>query len=69
LLTDGKVRVDFRDITERILLLNSQDIMSRVEAVTVFDRWLQENRDSQEAIEQTQKIIMQPPPAKLQVAS
>jgi hypothetical protein len=63
------VRVDFRDITERILLLNSQDIMSRVEAVTVFDRWLQENRDSQEAIEQTQKIIIQPPPAKLQVAS
>jgi hypothetical protein len=63
------VRVDFRDITERILLLNSQDIMSRVEAVTVFDRWLQENRDSQEAIEQTQKIIMQPPPTKPQVAS
>jgi hypothetical protein len=43
--------------------------MSRVEAVTVFDRWLQENRDSQEAIEQTQKIIMQPPPAKPQVTS
>jgi len=69
LLTDGKVRVDFRDITERILLLNSQDIMSRVEAVTVFDRWLQENRDSQDGIEQTQKIIMHPPPAKPQVAS
>jgi hypothetical protein len=69
LLTDGKVRVDFRDTTERILLLNSLDIMSRVEAVTVFDRWIQENRDSQDGIEQTQKIIMHPPPAKPPVAS
>jgi len=64
LLTDGKVRVDFREATERLHLLNPEDVTSRHEAVMVFDHWLQENRDNPEGTEQTQKIILQPPPSR-----
>jgi hypothetical protein len=63
LLTEGKVRVDFREVNERIHLLNTEDITSRHEAVMVFDNWLEENRDALAETEQTQKIILQPPPS------
>ena len=60
LLTQGKVRVDFRDSTERLQLLNMQNRMSRIEAVQVFDRWVDENRAQDEPPEKTQKIVLQP---------
>ncbi len=67
LLTHGKVRVDFRDSTERLQLANKQDIMSRSKAVMVFDRWLAENRvpDEFPNASTTQKIIIEAPRVKL----
>ena len=61
LLTHGKVRVDFRDSTERLQLANKQDIMSRLEAVMVFDHWLAENRARPDALESTRKLVLQSP--------
>jgi len=65
LLTEGKVRVDFRDSTERLQLVNKQDSVSRVEAVKVFDHWVQENRAKPELLESTRKVVLEPPRAKL----
>jgi hypothetical protein len=64
LLTEGKVRVDFRDSTERLQLVNKQDSVSRVEAVKVFDHWVQENRGKPELLESTRKVVLEPPRAK-----
>ena len=64
LLTQGKVRVDFRDSTERLQLLNKQDLMSRLEAVQVFDRWVKEHRAKATQVNKTQKIVLQPPRVK-----
>jgi hypothetical protein len=61
LLTKGKVRVDFRDSSERLQLINEKDIVSRGEAVRVFDQWLADNQVQSEPIEATQKILMEPP--------
>ena len=61
LLTHGKVRVDFRDSTERLQLANKQDIMSRLEAVMVFDHWLAENRARPDSLESTRKLVLVSP--------
>jgi hypothetical protein len=65
LLTKGKVRVDFRDSSERLQLINEKDIVSRGEAVRVFDQWLADNQVQSEPIEATQKILMEPPKVNL----
>lgn len=61
LLTHGKVRVDFRDSTERLQLVNKQDVMSRSAAVLVFDHWLAENRARPESFESTRKLVLESP--------
>jgi hypothetical protein len=65
LLTRGKVRVDFRDTSERLQLISEQDTTSRAEAVLVFDHWIAENRIKSEPPEQTQRIIIETPKVKL----
>ena len=65
LLTKGKVRVDFRDSSERVELVNEKDIVSRVEAVLVFDHWVAENQIKSEPPDATQRILMEPPKIKL----
>ena len=65
LLTKGKVRVDFRDSSERIQLASDKDIVSRVEAVLVFDHWLAENQIKSKPPDATQRILMEPPRIKL----
>lgn len=65
LLTRGKVRVDFRDTSERLQLISEQDTTSRAEAVLVFDHWIAENRIKTEPPEQTQRIIIETPKVKL----
>jgi len=65
LLTRGKVRVDFRDTSERLELINQQDVSSRPEAVLVFDHWVEENRFKSEAPDMTQKIVIELPRGKL----
>lgn len=63
LLTRGKVRVDFRDYSQRLQLVSQTDIMPRAEAVALFDAYLAEieNRDDSSAMEFTQKIMIQAP--------
>ena len=63
LLTRGKVRVDFRDYSQRLQLVSQSDIMPRAEAVALFDAYLAEieNRDDSSAMEFTQKIMIQAP--------
>jgi hypothetical protein len=63
MLTRGKVRVDFRDYSQRLQLASQSDIMSRSEAVGIFDAYLAEleNRDDSGAMEFTQKIMIQAP--------
>ena len=65
LLTRGKVRVDFRDTSERLQLISEQDTTSRAEAVLVFDHWIAENRFKSEPPDATQKIVIEIPRVKL----
>lgn len=63
LLTRGKVRVDFRDYSQRLQLVSQADIMPRSEAVALFDAYMAEieNRDDSGSMDFTQKILIQPP--------
>ncbi len=63
LLTIGKVRLDFRDYTERLELLNLSDIMSRPQAAAVFDHHLASGNKIDDVSMMTQKIVIQPPRA------
>jgi hypothetical protein len=67
LLTLGKVRVDFRDYSERLQLVSLNDRMARTEAVEIFDRHMLAMRRKEEptSLLATQKIVVQPPKANL----
>lgn len=65
-LTVGKVRVDFRDYSQRLQLRSPKEIMSRTEAVAVFDAHLALLKSSDYSAEGfTQKIMFQPPAVRL----
>jgi hypothetical protein len=59
LLNRGKVRVDFRDTSERLELINQQDQISRPEALMVLDHWIKANRFNSEPPDATQKIVIE----------
>jgi len=61
LLTVGKVRLDFRDYTQRLELLNPSEIMSRPQAAAVFDHYLATANKDEDISLMTQKIVIQPP--------
>jgi hypothetical protein len=61
LLTIGKIRLDFRDYSERLELLNLSEIMSRPQAAAVFDQYLESANKEEEVSLRTQKIVIQPP--------
>ena len=61
LLTTGKVRLDFRDYTERLELLNLAEIMSRPQAAAVFDQHMSTGNKNEDVSMMTQKIVIQPP--------
>ena len=66
ILTVGKVRVDFRDYSQRLALRSSSDLTGRTEAMEVFDSHLallKSNDLSSEGF--TQKIMFQPPAIRL----
>jgi hypothetical protein len=65
LLTIGKVRLDFRDYTERLELLNLSEIMSRPQAAAVFDQHLASANKNDDVSLMTQKIVIQPPRVNL----
>ena len=64
LLTLGKVRLDFRDYSERLELLDPTETMSRPQAATVFDSHMNSIRKDDPSL-LTQKIIIQPPRVNL----
>jgi hypothetical protein len=65
-LTVGKVRVDFRDYSQRLQLRSPKEIMSRTEAMEVFDAHLALLKSTDFSTEGfTQKIMFQPPAVRL----
>jgi hypothetical protein len=63
LLTQGKIRVEFRNNVERITLKSMNDRMLRPQAVTLFDNFIQSisNGDQTPSPSATQRIIVQQP--------
>ena len=68
LLTEGKVTVDFREYSERLELLDSDDEMTRSEVAALFDEHmhsLNHAKDENFVSGPTQKILLQMPKVKL----
>ena len=66
ILTNGKVRVDYRDYSQRIELKSASDMMCRVEAVEVFDSHMALMDSGNASMNDfTQKIVFQPPRTRL----
>ena len=64
ILTQGKVRVDFRDFNERLELVNASDLCDRARAVALFEEHLVATQ-SGDALDDkdnpTQRVIVQTP--------
>lgn len=64
LLTQGKIKVEFRTYIERLELINMEDRVSRAQAVALIDTHINElqgkNRQD-DTMNVTQRIIIQPP--------
>jgi len=63
LLTKGKVRVDFREYTERIELVNTEDMLSSAQAMNLLDDYItavSAGDDSHKLKAFTQRILVQP---------
>ena len=67
ILTQGKLRVDFRDYTERLQLFEEGGLFSRTEAVDIFDKHIVNMKKPASAeasgSNMTQRIVIQPPRA------
>jgi hypothetical protein len=65
LLSVGKIRLDFREYSERLQLENPQDLLPRTEAMQLTEAYLATMREGlpapAEALDATQKIIVQAP--------
>ena len=62
LLTVGKVRVDFRDYSQRLQLASKSDIMTRADAAEIFDTHLTQMKvETSHHNGFTQKITFQSP--------
>lgn len=62
LMTHGKVQVEFREYRERLELADQKQVMTRVQAIAMFDEFLNqlESGESERAA-MTQRIVVQPP--------
>ena len=64
ILTQGKVRVDFRDFNERLELVDASDLCNRVQAVALFEEHLLAKQTPEDLDDQgnpTQRVIVQTP--------
>lgn len=72
LMIDGKIRIDFKNYTERLEVVNKSQLLSRKDALEMFEHYISEHPDfkqevaetrSRESIQSmvTQKIIVQLP--------
>jgi hypothetical protein len=65
LLTVGKIRLDFREYSERLQLENAADLLPRAEAMQLTEAHLATMReglpDAKDSLDATQKVIIQAP--------
>lgn len=64
LLTQGKIKVEFRTYIERLELIDMADRLTRAQAVGLIDDFINElqgKRKDDDAMNVTQRIIIQPP--------
>ncbi|MBI3985410.1 MAG: hypothetical protein HY343_00695 [Lentisphaerae bacterium] len=62
LLTEAKVRVDFKDYIERIELVEESDKLERAAAITLLEDYIDVFRgDDKGGFTTTQRIVIQPP--------
>lgn len=65
LLTQGKIRVEFRNYIERMELMDMNDRVTRSQAVTIVDKYISEvqgaQKNEQPGFNVTQRIIIQTP--------
>ena len=64
LLTQGKVKVEFRDYRERLELVKPSYIVTRGAAIDIFDRYIEQMTAAEDVgrrMKTTQKIIVQAP--------
>lgn len=64
LLTQGKIKVEFRTYIERLELVDIKDRVSRAQAVALIDTYinqLQGKNKQDDTMNVTQRIIIQPP--------
>ena len=64
ILTQGKVRVDFRDFNERLELVDESDLCDRVQAVALFEEHLLSKQSGENLDDQdnpTLRVIVQTP--------
>ena len=64
LLTEGKVRVDFRYHVERIELLDHADILERLSAWNLIEDYIHKTKPNVVDFGSTQRIVLQPPQTK-----
>ncbi len=64
LMTEGKVRVDFRYHIERIELLDSGDIIDRLSAWNLIEDYIHKTKPDMKDFGSTQRIVLQPPRTK-----
>lgn len=61
LLTEGKVRVDFRYHTERIMLQDANDKLTRPQAIELMEDSLAAPQEKADDLGSTQRIVIQYP--------
>lgn len=65
LLTVGKIRLDFREYSERLELVNPADMMTRPQAMALIESYLAAMRQGEThaegGLDLTQKVIIQSP--------
>lgn len=66
LMTKGKVKVDFRDSTERIELVRPDDKLTPSQAITLFDSYVKDLNTPRKKEEEssTRVFRIQPPPLR-----
>ncbi len=62
LMVETKVRVNFRDYSERIELIDPEDKLSSAQAITLLDEYIEERKtdEDKERKHVTAKIVVQP---------
>ncbi len=61
LLTKGKLRIEFRNYTERLELTDPDDKLEKAQAMALIDDFLEKNKAQDSDFDRTQRIVIQAP--------